>query len=106
MIIIIKKNSQILKINELIKDYFFIKQNELITINHECVKLWDIRKNEQSSSILNINKITQKYIYDSNLNYLYLINQRIQIVDLNKFKLMDNIYNDDTIVNPISSKVL
>ena len=94
-----EKNSQIFKINESIKDYYFI-QNELITANNECVKLWDIRKSEPIS-ILNINQIIQKYIYDSNLNYLYLINpNNLQIVDLNEFKLIDNIYND-IILNPI-----
>ena len=97
-----EKNSQIFKINESIKDYYFI-QNELITANNECVKLWDIRKSEPIS-ILNINQIIQKYIYDSNLNYLYLINpNNLQIVDLNEFKLIDNIYND-IILNPILLK--
>ena len=39
-----EKNSQILNINELIKDYYFIKENELITVNNKCVQLWDFRK--------------------------------------------------------------
>jgi WD40 repeat protein len=87
-----EKNNQILNINELIKDFFFIKNDQFITVNDEYVKLYDIRKNSQSN-ILNINQIIKKYIYDSNLDYLYLIsNDDLQILDLNEFKLLDQIY--------------
>ena len=91
-------------ISEKINDFYFINDNNLITIEKKyIIKKWDIKKPNSPIQEIMTDENIEYSLYDKNFNYLYLFyeNGFFKIIDLEEFKFINIKEYKEYFKNPI-----